>query len=75
MRLSNEQLEHLVHAVQIGRNINNVKYDINNSLGAIMSYADLMHTDSSDEESKKMLENIMACAKSSSELLKKLTII
>ena len=75
MGLSDEQLEHLVHAAQTGRNINNVTHDINNSLGAIMAYADLMHMDSSDEETKKMLENIMACAKSSSELLEKLTTI
>lgn len=75
MDISKAQLNTLVNAAQTGRTLNNVTHDVNNMLGAIMAYADMMLMDATDAESKQMLEDIMASAETSATLLKNLTAI
>jgi C4-dicarboxylate-specific signal transduction histidine kinase len=75
MDISKAQLNTLVNAAQAGRTLNNVAHDVNNMLGAIMAYADMMLMDATNTESKQILEDIMASAEISATLLKNLTAI
>lgn len=56
------------------RCIDSVTHDVNNHLGAIMAYAELMELEDHDpSETKRMLDDIMACVQKSAELLDGLT--
>lgn len=61
---------------QVGRCINGVTHDVNNFLGAILAYAELVSLDpSTAEDSKRMLSDIIEAVRKSSELLSTLTSI
>lgn len=75
MDISSEQLRHLVNAAQTGRNINNATHDLNNMLGVIMSYADLIQMDTTDDEINRMLSEIIVVVEKSAKLLDALTTV
>jgi len=59
---------------QIGRCVSSVTHDVNNYLGAIMAYAELVGMDSSlGAESKRMLSEIIGAVRKSSTLVNNLT--
>jgi len=73
--LTRQQLESLLHQAQTGRNINNVTHDVNNLLGAIMAYAELIEMDSDDPEVNRMLREIVTAVEKGSAILSALTTI
>jgi signal transduction histidine kinase len=66
--LTRQQLESLLHQAQTGRNINNVTHDVNNLLGAIMAYAELIEMDSDDPEVNRMLREIVTAVEKGSAI-------
>ena len=59
---------------QIGRCVSSVTHDVNNYLGAIMAYAELVGMDGSlSAESKRMLSEIIGAVRKSSSLVNNLT--
>ena len=59
---------------QIGRCVNSVAHDMNNYLGAIMAYAELVGLeDSLNEESSRMLQEILQAVRKSTSLISNLT--
>lgn len=56
--------------VRAARCIDSVTHNVNNHLGAIMAYAELMELEDHDpSETKRMLDDIVACVQKSAELL------
>jgi two-component system C4-dicarboxylate transport sensor histidine kinase DctB len=69
-----EKLARLYRFAQIGRCISSVTHDVNNFLGAIMAYAELVSMDSTlTEESNRMLAEIIGAVRKSSSLINNLT--
>lgn len=59
---------------QIGRCVSSVTHDVNNYLGAIMAYAELVAMDSSlSQESRRMLDEVIGAVRKSSTLVNNLT--
>lgn len=69
-----EKLTRLYRFAQIGRCVSSVTHDVNNYLGAIMAYAELVGMDSTlTEESSRMLSEIIGAVRKSSSLINNLT--
>ncbi len=69
-----EKLAHLHRFAQIGRCVSSVTHDVNNFLGAIMAYAELVGMDSAlTEDSNRMLGEIVGAVRKSSSLINNLT--
>lgn len=75
MELTTAQIESLIRDAQKGRNINNVTHDVNNLLGAIMAYAELIQMDTTDPEMNRMIEEILGAVEKGAEILSALTVI
>lgn len=75
MDLSDAQLAVLLSEAHKGRNVNGVTHDVNNALGAIMAYAELVQMDTSDPEARRMLGEIVGAAERGSKVLTALTTI
>lgn len=60
---------------QVGMCVSSVTHDINNHLGAIMAYAELLGMDHTDPETAHMVEEIVEGVKRSSQLIEDLTAI
>ncbi|MCH7892107.1 MAG: bacillithiol biosynthesis cysteine-adding enzyme BshC, partial [Gemmatimonadetes bacterium] len=61
---------------QVGRCVNSVTHDVNNYLGAILAYAELVSLDpGTSEDSKRMLSDIVEAVRKSSGLMSTLTSI
>lgn len=70
------RLEELVRFAQVGSIVNGVTHDINNFLGAMMAYAEMISLDEGiSEQSRSMLEDIIGSVRRSSQLLGQLTAI
>lgn len=72
--------EQAIHALfrdaQVGRCVNSVTHDVNNYLGAIMAYAELVELENElNEESRRMMADIVAAVRKSADLLEVLTVI
>lgn len=72
--------EPAIHALfrdaQVGRCVNSVTHDVNNYLGAIMAYAELVQLENElDEESTRMMDDIVGAVRKSADLLEVLTVI
>ena len=72
--------EQAIHALfrdaQVGRCVNSVTHDVNNYLGAIMAYAELVELENElNEESTRMMADIVAAVRKSADLLEVLTVI
>jgi len=61
--------------MQVGMCVNSVTHDINNHLGAIMAYAELLGMDHTAPEEMHMIEEIVEAVKRSSHLVEELTAI
>jgi two-component system C4-dicarboxylate transport sensor histidine kinase DctB len=69
-----ERYTRLYRYAQIGRCVSSVTHDVNNYLGAIMAYAELVGMDGSlNVESKRMLSEIIGAVRKSSSLVNNLT--
>lgn len=69
-------LDGIVKHAQAGRCVNGVTHDINNYLGAIMAYAELVQMDPAlKAESSRMLSEILSAVRKSTSLLGTLTTI
>lgn len=75
MELTPPQIESLINDAQKGRYVNNVTHDVNNLLGAIMAYAELIRMDSSDPETNRMIDEILGAVEKGAEILSALTTI
>jgi len=75
VELTSAQLESLIDEAQKGRNVNNVTHDVNNLLGAIMAYAELIRMDSTDSETNRMIDEILGAVEKSADILSALTTI
>ena len=74
--MSKVMLDSLLRQAQVGRNINGLTHDINNFLGAIMAYAELIESqDNLSAESKRMIEEMLGAIEQSNRLLSTLTTI
>lgn len=74
--IEQDRLAGLLKYAQVGRCVNGVTHDINNFLGAIMAYTELITLDSDlNEESKRMIGEILEAVRKSSSLLGTLTTI
>jgi two-component system NtrC family sensor kinase len=60
---------------QVGMCVSSVTHDINNHLGAIMAYAELLGMDHTDPETARMVEEIVEAVKRSSQLIEDLTAV
>lgn len=61
---------------QVGRCVNSVTHDVNNFLGAILAYAELVSLDpATTDDSKRMLSDIIEAVRKSSGLMSTLTSI
>ncbi len=70
------RLEELFRFAQVGDHVNGVTHDINNFLGAMMAYTELVGMDEGlSDQSRKMMENVMTSVRRSSQLLGQLTAI
>jgi signal transduction histidine kinase len=71
-----QRVAKLYRYAQIGHCVNSVTHDVNNFLGAIMAYAELIGMDSPlNPESVRMIEEIMGAVRRSSTLVNSLTSI
>lgn len=71
-----QRIARLYRYAQIGHCVNAVTHDVNNFLGAIMAYAELIGMESPlNEESARMIEEIMGAVRKSSSLVNNLTSI
>ena len=69
-----KKAEHLFRYAQVGRCVSSVTHDVNNLLGAILAYAELIGLEESlSEESARMLKEIMNAVRRSSTLITNLT--
>lgn len=69
-----ERSAQLYRFAQIGRCVNSVTHDVNNYLGAIMAYAELVAMDSNlSPESNRMLSEVIGAVRKSSTLVNNLT--
>lgn len=69
-----ERYSRIFRYAQIGRCISSVTHDLNNYLGAIMAYAELVGMDSNlTDESNRMLGEIVGAVRKSSTLVNNLT--
>ncbi|MCC6488553.1 MAG: HAMP domain-containing histidine kinase [Candidatus Hydrogenedentes bacterium] len=69
-----EKLTKLYRYAQIGRCVSSVTHDVNNYLGAIMAYAELVGMDPAlGSESNRMLSEIIGAVRKSSTLINNLT--
>ena len=69
-----ERLQKLYRYAQVGLYVNGVTHDVNNFLGAMMAYAELVSLDENlGEESQRMLNEIVSGAARCSELVNSLT--
>ena len=74
--VSEPALHALFRDAQVGRCVNSVTHDVNNYLGAIMAYAELVELESElNEEAKRMMGEIVAAVRKSADLLEVLTVI
>lgn len=74
--LSQEQITHLFQYAQIGLSANGIVHDLNNYLGAVMAYAELVSMDAAlDDESRRMVSEIVNAVTKSTNLLGTLTMI
>jgi signal transduction histidine kinase len=65
---------HIYRFAQIGRCVSSVTHDVNNYLGAIMAYAELVAMDGSlSQESRRMLDEVIGAVRKSSTLVNNLT--
>lgn len=61
---------------QVGRCVNSVTHDVNNYLGAILAYAELVSLDpSTTDDSKRMLNDVVSAVRKSTDLMSTLTSI
>jgi C4-dicarboxylate-specific signal transduction histidine kinase len=60
---------------QVGMCVSSVTHDINNHLGAVMAYAELLGMEHGDSESVHMVEEIIEAVKRSSTLIEDLTAV
>ncbi len=71
-----QRIARLYRYAQIGHCVSSVTHDVNNFLGAIMAYAELIGMDSPlNQESVRMIEEIMGAVRKSSTLVNSLTAI
>lgn len=71
-----QRIARLYRYAQIGHCVNSVTHDVNNFLGAIMAYAELIGMESPlNQESMRMIEEIMGAVRKSSTLVNNLTAI
>lgn len=76
LELDRDTLHDLFTASQVGRCVNSVTHDVNNLLGAIMAYGELVGLDAGlEEESQRMLADMMTAIRKSSALMGQLTSI
>ena len=72
--LTRQKLAQLFRYAQIGQCVNSVTHDVNNYLGAIMAYAELVGLDKGvSKESNRMLGEIISAVRRSSALVGNLT--
>ena len=70
-----KRCEHIFGFAQVGRCVGGIVHDINNYLGVVMAYAELVEFDEGlSDESRRMLQEIGNSVAKSSELLNTLTI-
>jgi len=71
---SGARLAQLFRYAQVGRCVNGVAHDINNVLGAIMAYTELVALDENlDEESRRMLDEVIKGVTKCSQFVSALT--
>lgn len=71
-----QRIARLFRYAQIGHCVNSVTHDVNNFLGAIMAYAELIGMESPlNQESLRMIDEIMGAVRKSSTLVNNLTAI
>ncbi|MFP6582342.1 MAG: HAMP domain-containing sensor histidine kinase [Candidatus Hydrogenedentota bacterium] len=75
MNLDDDAFEALLHRTHAGQYVNSATHDLNNVLGAIMAYADLIKMDSKDPETTRMAGEIVAASEKGAKLLEALTMI
>jgi len=69
-----ERAVHLFRSAQIGQCVNSVTHDVNNCLGAIMAYAELVSMDQGlSADSTRMLREVIEAVRKSSALVGNLT--
>ncbi len=69
-----QRIETLHRNAQVGASVNGVAHDLNNFLGAIMAYAELIGLDTPlPDESRRMLDELLNAVKKSSNLVSNLT--
>lgn len=69
-----QRLSRLFRYAQVGRCVNSVTHDVNNYLGAIMAYAELVGLDAGlADDSRRMLNEVVGAVKKSSDLVTALT--
>ncbi|HNV21439.1 MAG TPA: HAMP domain-containing sensor histidine kinase [Candidatus Hydrogenedentes bacterium] len=69
-----ERFARFYRYAQVGRCVSSVTHDVNNYLGAILAYAELLSLESGQtDESRRMLEEIMTAVRRSSRLVSSLT--
>lgn len=67
-------LKTLYRYAQVGRCVSSVTHDVNNLLGAVLAYAELVQLDTNlSEESRRMLGEVMEAARRCSALVNNLT--
>ena len=69
-----QRVDLLYRYAQVGNAVNGVAHDLNNILGAIMAYAELIGLDVDlDEEPRRMMDELLGAVKRSSALVSNLT--
>ena len=72
--VSQQRLQHLFRYGQTGRCVSSVTHDVNNYLGAVMAYSELVAMDASiSEDAKRMLNETISAIKKASGLISNLT--
>ncbi len=71
-----QRIEQLFRHAQVGRCVNGVTHDINNYLGAVLAYAEMVQLEREiGPEQQQMLERIIEAVEKSSRLVTALTVI
>jgi C4-dicarboxylate-specific signal transduction histidine kinase len=71
---SRQRLEQVFRDAQIGQCVNSVAHDVNNYLGAIMAYSELIQLDSEhSDETLRMLDQITSAVRKASKMMRNLT--
>ena len=69
-----ERIDHLFRYAQIGRCVNGLTHDVNNYLGAMLAYAELVVLDESvSEQSRDMLSEMIGAVRKCSDLVASMT--